>query len=123
MLVFAKCNDTSEFWVPLTEKAYAKLHGNYWAIVGGQFDEALVDMTGRVSEKITVSLNSKFNSKELVSPDELKKRLMEEFNCKSMLGCSIKKGPNVSKEGQVFNSKNEFTGLYSGHAYGLLDLI
>lgn len=123
-IVFAKCHNRCEFWVPLIEKAYAKLHGNYWALVGGQLDDALVDMTGRVSEKIKVLTNkNKFNLKELKSKEELWKRLNDDLDNKSMLGCSIKKGKNVRGEGKVFSKKGDFLGLYSGHAYGILDLI
>lgn len=72
IIVFAKCDSKNEFWVSLTEKAYAKLHGNYWAIVGGQLDDALVDMTGRIAEKLKVKINEKFNTKELKSPEDLR---------------------------------------------------
>lgn len=41
----------SEFWVPLIEKAYAKLHGCYEAINGGSISQALVDLTGGIAEK------------------------------------------------------------------------
>ena len=34
-LVFARCRDRMELWVPFIEKAYAKLHNNYKSIVGG----------------------------------------------------------------------------------------
>jgi len=43
---FAKCKDANELWVPLIEKAYAKLHGNYKALIGGYSHNALGDMTG-----------------------------------------------------------------------------
>ena len=39
---------TGETWVPLIEKAYAKLHGNYDHLNGGSEAEALEELTGFV---------------------------------------------------------------------------
>lgn len=49
--LYGHCADPNEFWVPLLEKAYAKLHGCYEAMNGGSMAEALVDLTGGASEK------------------------------------------------------------------------
>ncbi|KAI9882037.1 MAG: hypothetical protein M1823_006226 [Watsoniomyces obsoletus] len=54
-LYFAKCSDPNETWVPLLEKAYAKAHGDYTAISGGDGGEALEDLTGGVSSEIFTS--------------------------------------------------------------------
>jgi hypothetical protein len=51
MLCFAKCLDEEELWVPLIEKAYAKLTGCYQALTSGNIDDGLVDMTGYACEK------------------------------------------------------------------------
>ena len=42
-------SDTHEWWVPLTEKAYAKFCGSYKNIVGGCPCWALTDITGGIS--------------------------------------------------------------------------
>ena len=44
-LVFARCKNPGEFWVPLMEKAYAKLIGRYDAMEGGIESDMLVDLT------------------------------------------------------------------------------
>ncbi|KAG2011180.1 calpain [Coprinopsis cinerea AmutBmut pab1-1] len=49
-LFFAKSGYDGETWVPLIEKAFAKLHGTYEALSGGQTAQALEDLTGGVNE-------------------------------------------------------------------------
>jgi hypothetical protein len=45
-LCFARSATPGETWVPLIEKAYAKLHGDYQSLVGGCPGEAIEDLTG-----------------------------------------------------------------------------
>jgi hypothetical protein len=52
--LYGHCSDPNEFWVPLIEKAYAKLHGSYESINGGSMTESLVDLTGGSSEKFNL---------------------------------------------------------------------
>eukprot|EP01126_Amoeba_proteus_P043446 TRINITY_DN4769_c0_g1_i10.p1 TRINITY_DN4769_c0_g1~~TRINITY_DN4769_c0_g1_i10.p1 ORF type:complete len:1054 (-),score=254.63 TRINITY_DN4769_c0_g1_i10:147-3131(-) len=47
-LLCARGKSQNEFWVPILEKSYAKLHGGYDRITGGLATEALVDFTGGV---------------------------------------------------------------------------
>ena len=50
--VFGKCKNENEIWVPLIEKAYAKLHTCYEALISGFIDDGLSELTGFVAEKV-----------------------------------------------------------------------
>lgn len=45
----------NELWVLILEKAYAKLHGGYKNIVGGNPHEAMMDLTGCPTTSFTFS--------------------------------------------------------------------
>ncbi|KAK0386369.1 hypothetical protein NLU13_6206 [Sarocladium strictum] len=48
-LYFSHCENENETWLPLLEKAYAKVHGDYEAIDGGWSGIAVEDLTGGVT--------------------------------------------------------------------------
>lgn len=48
-LLYAKSGEAGETWVPLFEKAYAKLHGDYASLSGGRSSEGIEDLTGCVT--------------------------------------------------------------------------
>jgi hypothetical protein len=60
-LFFARSGTGGETWVPLVEKAFAKLHGNYAALDGGQSGEAVEDLTGYVPNRFVVVVLTELN--------------------------------------------------------------
>eukprot|EP00668_Euglena_longa_P015348 GGOE01019422.1.p1 GENE.GGOE01019422.1~~GGOE01019422.1.p1 ORF type:complete len:1076 (-),score=106.68 GGOE01019422.1:137-3058(-) len=50
---------TNQLWVPLMEKAYAKIHGSYSALSGGLSSDALSDLTGAPTVSIELPWKQK----------------------------------------------------------------
>lgn len=102
-LIFMRSVDEIEMWSALLEKAYAKIHGSYDKLIGGQIIEALEDFTGGLSE--TCRLEEEDHS-------ALYPVMSKAFSRNSFLGCSIDaEMDEIEGEGPL--------GLVKGHAYSI----
>ncbi|KAJ6580660.1 hypothetical protein B0H19DRAFT_1250969 [Mycena capillaripes] len=99
-LFFAKSATEGETWVPLIEKAYAKLHGDYGSLNGGLASEAIEDLTGGISTFI--------QRKDILDVDKFWKDELMKATTDRLFGCSFN-GLNVTK-----------FGLFGNHAYSVL---
>lgn len=101
-------------WVPLIEKAYAKLHQSYEAIEGGWVDSALVDLTGGVPERY--SWDSP-NIKQRLHDGTLWKELLAYYESGFLLGSGSPVGSSDSER-----DASSF-GIVQSHAYSVLKLV
>ncbi|GLH12038.1 Uncharacterized protein GBIM_16706, partial [Gryllus bimaculatus] len=53
-LAFLQAQNSDQFWPGLFEKAYAKLHGSYEALKYGTLLDGLSDLTGGITESISI---------------------------------------------------------------------
>mgnify|MGYP002381848508 CR=1 FL=1 len=113
--VFGRCSDPNELWVPLIEKAYAKLHGCYETLISGFLDDALHDMTGYVSEKLNLhDRNGNFPNPSLPMKSHFFDYIHTWWKEGSMMGCAWK---TTAIEEKLSN------GIITGHAYGITDVL
>lgn len=117
-VVFGMCKDCNELWVPLLEKAYAKLHGCYKALIGGYSHYALADMTG-FSPRLIGLKEGYMGFSDRFDPEEVWKILIKYMkHWESLVGCSIQ--AKASDGPKVEASAGD--GLIMGHAYSFLDV-
>nr|XP_054930370.1 calpain-A-like [Dermacentor andersoni] len=99
-LIYSRCSDPREFWVALLEKAYAKLHGSYEALEGGQAMDAMVDLTSGLAERYDLQ----------DAPDNLFGFLLKASEHGAFITCS-------RKGDWWLATAADPNGLVSGHAY------
>ncbi|RLN25816.1 hypothetical protein BBJ28_00020035, partial [Nothophytophthora sp. Chile5] len=124
---FARCRDPNELWVTVLEKAYAKLHGSYEALIGGFVDCALNDLTGMCSEQVILKEGFPGFSENPFAPAKPQQKNGDPFWEKitrykqsgTLMGCSIQ--PPITSAKDVAVESSAGNGLYFKHAYALVD--
>lgn len=101
-LYFSSCNEEREAWLPLMEKAYAKIHGDYETLTGGYTAEGIEDLTGGIA--------SMMFSSDILDKDRFWNEEMTQVNKSTLMGCSI----------NFQETEAEKHGIQSGHAYSVL---
>lgn len=103
--MYNKSTDENEFWPALLEKAYAKLHGSYEALVAGHASEAHENFSGGITEYYNLNYDNDSALNLMYILKGLEKN--------SMMACSISQFETDT--GPIRTSE----GLVRGHAYSV----
>lgn len=114
-LIFAGNKDPNELWVPLIEKAYAKLHGCYKSLIGGYTHFGLADMTG-FCPRLIVMREGYLGFSEKYTSEEIWEIISRYLSWNSLMGCSIQSNPKEKNKVEA----DAGNGLHMGHAYSFL---
>ena len=109
--IFSTAHGT-ELWVLLLEKAYAKLHGNYYALRGGFSNEGLIDLTGCPTFWYIFS-----DIQNMIDKGEFW-NMLKHADDEGFLISGSTPGEDKFSEGQRPKEDNE-VGLVPGHAYSI----
>ncbi|KAF9192684.1 hypothetical protein BGZ51_005073 [Haplosporangium sp. Z 767] len=103
-LVFASCKEDRESWLPLIEKAYAKIHGDYETLDSGYTSQGIEDLTGGIASILYTS--------DILDKDRFWEEEMKKVNKVTLMGCAI------THE----NEDSDKDGIIHTHAYSVLDI-
>jgi calpain len=120
-VLFGSTRGYYETWVPLIEKAYAKLHHSYAGLVKGEISQGLADLTNGVPLKMT------FKSKDFKAPqdkDTVWSLICQHLRAGQLVGCSA--DPNSMGRGDqpaeyITMEDGSMTGIFARHAYSITD--
>lgn len=97
--------------MPFVEKAYAKLHGTYDALIGGYVDYGLRDLTGGASEHVVLApgfhgynpsdVGADGSRSRAEQDDFVWRKLREYDDTGCLMGCSIQPLPKSGNAGGV----------------------
>jgi len=110
--LFARSRDLCECWVVLLEKGYAKIHGSYANLNSGSVAEALVDLSGGVSQKMLLTEDT---VQALIKNGEFWNRINRYLKYDYALGSS-KNVRGVEAEEEDAGGE----GILVNHAYSIL---
>ena len=113
--MFSRCQG-DEIWVLLLEKAYAKLHRNYWALRGGFVAHGMGDLTGCPTNFNKFPAERKSFYQITSYADDLWHNLIKGDN-KGYIMCASTPGVDQFTES---NGPNQETGIVAGHAYSVI---
>jgi hypothetical protein len=99
-LFFGSNKNQNETWLPLIEKAYAKIHGDFSSLIGGWIGEGLEDLSGGVTTELLAS--------DILDLDEFWDNEISKVNEEFMFGLST---------GLLDGGYGERNGIREGHAY------
>ncbi|KAG9033675.1 hypothetical protein FRB95_014464 [Tulasnella sp. JGI-2019a] len=115
-LYFAKSRTDNETWVPLIEKAYAKLHGDFASLEGGYTSEGVEDLTGGVSIIMYVQ--------DLLDPDVFWKDELLRVGDDRLFACFTPKLEDlVGEADDAPTPAPQTNGLVVSHAYSIIQAL
>eukprot|EP00056_Hartaetosiga_gracilis_P011726 m.179100 g.179100 ORF g.179100 m.179100 type:complete len:938 (+) comp13565_c0_seq5:334-3147(+) len=105
-LIFSPIRN-NQIWVPLVEKAMAKLYGSYHALTDGNMSEGFLLLTGNPCVSVTPLMNEEKNNWTEVN---------SYFDADYLLGATIEEMEKDEEE------QYAQVGLTTAHAYSVLDM-
>ena len=106
----------NELWAILLEKAYAKLHGNYWQLRAGFVSHGMMDLSGCPTQRYNFPTGRGMYDKIIGYADKFWD-VLDKADKNGHIMCAGTPGVDIWTEGE---GPNKETGIVPGHAYSVI---